>query len=232
MVGIPSIEPYPMPKSDELPENIARWAVDPSRAVLIIHDMQRYFLQPFYEGESPKEELLQNIAQLRERCNRLGVPVAYTAQPGDMTDDQRGLLKDFWGQGMHGNPADREIVSVLSPAQSDWMLTKWRYSAFFRSDLLERMREHQRDQILICGVYAHVGVLMTVVEAFTNDIQTFLIADAVADFSEEFHWLSIRYAAQCCAVVGNTKWILAQLPYPTPVPEASRPDLTSNEINL
>ncbi len=228
MAGIPSIEPYPMPKADELPENTARWTIDPSRAVLIIHDMQHYFLQPFHEGESPKEELLRNIALLRERCSHLGVPVAYTAQPGGMTDDQRGLLKDFWGQGMREDPADREIVGVLSPTQDDWMLTKWRYSAFFQSNLLERMHKIKRNQLLICGVYAHVGVLMTAVEAFTNDIQTFLIADAVADFSEEFHWLAIRYAALRCAVVSNTKCILDQLH----VPAVSQMNQIGNETNL
>jgi len=33
----------------------------------------------------------------------LGVPVAYTMQPGSMTDDEGGLLKDFWGPGMRAD---------------------------------------------------------------------------------------------------------------------------------
>ncbi len=67
------------------------------------------------------------------------MPVAYTAQPGSMTDEQRGLLKDIWGPGMRAEPADREMVPELAPADGDWVLTKWRYSAFVRTDLLERM---------------------------------------------------------------------------------------------
>jgi isochorismate hydrolase len=58
---------------------------------------------------------------------------------------------------------------------------------------------------LICGVYGHVGVLMTAVDAFSNDIQPFLVADAVADFSAEFHRLALTYAAQRCAMVVTTK---------------------------
>ncbi|MNJ60933.1 putative isochorismatase [compost metagenome] len=67
------------------------------------------------------------------------------------------------------------------------------------------MREAGRDQLIICGVYAHVGVLFTAVEAFTNDIQTFLVADAVSDFSEKYHRMALEYAAQRCAVVCTTE---------------------------
>ncbi len=211
MAGIPRIEPYPMPTADYLPTNTARWAIDSDRAVLLIHDMQQYFLRPFSSVDALGDELVRNTALLRDRCSLLGVPVAYTTQPGGMTEEQRGLLKDFWGPGMRVDPADRQVVEPVAPAPGDWVFTKWRYSAFFKSRLLERMREHRRDQLIICGVYAHVGVLMTAVEAFTNDIQPFLVADAVADFSEQYHRLALDYAAQRCAVVTTVTTVLAEL---------------------
>ncbi|NLU73971.1 isochorismatase family protein [Streptomyces sp. HNM0575] len=205
--GIPPIESYLLPTAGDLPANTAEWEADPDRAVLLVHDMQRYFLRPF--PEALREPLVRNVAQLRARCVSLGIPVAYTAQPGGMTDEDRGLLKDFWGAGMKVAPADRLIVDELAPAEDDWMFTKWRYSAFFRSDLMERLARTGRDQLIVCGVYGHVGVLMTAVEAFTNDIQAFLVADAMADFSEEHHRLTLRYAAQRCAVVTTVKEVCA-----------------------
>jgi isochorismate hydrolase len=206
-MGIPPIAPYPLPVAADLPGNVARWVVDPERAVLLIHDMQRYFLRPFPENIT--DQLVGNTVLLRDRCRALGVPVAYTAQPGGMTEEQRGLLRDFWGPGMREDPADRQVVEPLTPAQDDWMFTKWRYSAFFRSDLLDRMRAQGRDQLVICGVYAHLGVLMSAVEAFTNDIQPFVVADAIADFSEEYHRLAVSYAALRCAVVVTTDEVLS-----------------------
>jgi isochorismate hydrolase len=207
MTGIPVIEPYPMPTTGDLPANTARWTVDPERAVLLVHDMQRYFLRPL-PAEGPRDELVRNARLLRERYAALGVPVAYTAQPGGMTDEQRGLLKDFWGPGMRVEAADRQVIDELSPAPGDWTFTKWRYSAFFRSDLLDRMRRAGRDQLVICGVYAHVGVLMTAVDAFTHDIQTFLVADAIADFSRQEHHMALEYAARRCAVIVTVKELL------------------------
>ncbi|WP_367129055.1 isochorismatase family protein [Saccharothrix sp. HUAS TT1] len=212
MTGIPPIAPYPLPNAGDLPANTARWTPDPDRAVLLVHDMQRYFLAPF--PDPLRGRLVDAAARLRDRCAALGVPVAYTAQPGGMDERQRGLLKDFWGPGMRTDPADREVVAELAPDPADWVLTKWRYSAFFRSDLLDRMRALGRDQLILCGVYAHVGVLMTAVEAFTNDIQAFLVADAVADFTPEHHRLAVEYAADRCAVVVTAEQVLDHLGSP------------------
>lgn len=167
--------------------------------------MQRYFLG--FLPEILRTELVQNTAQLRDQAAALGVPVAYTAQPGGMTPEQRGLLRDFWGPGMRVTPADREVVEPLAPVSGDWVLTKWRYSAFFKTDLLSRMTTGGRDQLVICGVYAHVGVLMSAVDAFTNDIETFLVADAIADFSEAEHLQALEYAAKRCAVVTTSKHV-------------------------
>ncbi|MFK8909592.1 isochorismatase family protein [Streptomyces sp. YS-3] len=211
MAGLPTIEPYPMPAEGDLPANTAAWTVDPARAVLLVHDMQRYFLRPLPADQSPGGPLVRNTVLLRESCAAAGIPVAYTAQPGGMSERERGLLKDFWGPGMGVTPEDRRIVDELEPGPDDWLFTKWRYSAFFRSDLLARMRAAGRDQLVVCGVYAHVGVLMSAVEAFTHDIQPFLVADAVADFAERHHRLALEYAAGRCAVVTTTKAVLAGL---------------------
>lgn len=203
MPSLAPIKTYPLPMMSELPANTAQWTLDPRRAVLLVHDMQRYFLAPF--PPSIRDPLVRHCALLRERCAALGVPVTYTAQPGGMTEQQRGLLKDFWGLGMRVDPLDRQIVEELAPRPADRVFTKWRYSAFFRSDLLALMREQDRDQLVVCGVYAHVGVLVTALEAFTNDIQPFLVADAVADFSAEHHRMAVDYAAAHCAVVTTTQ---------------------------
>ncbi|MEV5847802.1 isochorismatase family protein [Streptomyces sp. NPDC051985] len=206
MTGIPAVRPYPLPAADRLPKNVATWTADPGRAVLLVHDMQRYFLTAL--PDPLRTDLVTNAAALRGRCAALGVPVAYTAQPGGMSDRDRGLLRDFWGPGMRTDPADRAVWPGLAPADGDWTITKWRYSAFFRSDLLARLRESGRDQLLLCGVYAHIGVLATAVEAFSHDIQPFLVADAVGDFSAAHHRMALDYVAEHCGMVVAAEEVL------------------------
>ena len=206
-MAIPRIASYPLPGEEDLPENRVTWRPDPRRAILLIHDMQNHFLAPFAAGAPPLTGLIANIGLLRGACAGLGVPVVYSMQPGGQSSHQRGLLQDFWGAGIPGSQGS-EIVESLLPAAPDILLTKWRYSAFHRTDLRARMDAMGRDQIIVCGVYAHIGCLMTACDAFMQDLQPFLVADAVADFSREHHTMALTYAAERCAVTAVTRGLL------------------------
>ncbi|MGG4346289.1 isochorismatase family protein [Paenibacillus lautus] len=210
-MALPKILPYPMPGEADLPKNKVAWTADPSRAVLLIHDMQQYFIDAFTPDQSPVVELIAHIQKLRSCCAELGIPVIYSAQPGGQAPEQRGLLQDFWGAGINDGPYQKRFVDAVAPTERDLLLTKWRYSAFQKTSLHEMMREQGRDQLMICGIYAHIGCLLTATEAFMKDIQPFFIADALADFSEEKHRLALTYAAERCAVTLTTERLVASL---------------------
>ena len=57
---------------------------------------------------------------------------------------------------------------------------------------------------------AHLGVLLTAADAFMNDIQPFVVADAVADFAAEEHTLALRWAGRS-GVVCTTDGLLRGL---------------------
>jgi bifunctional isochorismate lyase/aryl carrier protein len=210
-MSIPKIATYPMPAAAAMPANRVDWKPDPARAMLLIHDMQDYFLD-FYDGAAaPIPALLAQVRRLRDACDAAGVPVLYTAQPAEQASFDRGLLTDWWGPGVTAQPHRAGIAAVLAPRPHDTVLVKWRYSAFVRSDLLARMREQGRDQLIVCGVYAHIGCLMTAADAFMNDIQPFLAGDALADFSAGQHAMALDYVSQRCGVVDSTDALIAAL---------------------
>lgn len=199
-MAIPVITPYPMPA---LPvTNRVAWQPDARRAALLVHDMQSYFLNKFDTAQAPVPQLLDNALALRTLCDAVGIPVFYTAQPTDQPASDRALLNDFWGPGLTQAQfhAEQPIVETLAPRASDTVLAKWRYSAFQRSDLAERLRSQGRDQLIICGIYAHIGCMATALEAFMRDVQPFLVIDAVADFSEAEHRMAVDYVARRCGV--------------------------------
>ncbi|MFF8957607.1 isochorismatase family protein [Streptomyces sp. NPDC014894] len=200
-MALPAIAPYSMPKPDELPAGRVDWEVDPARAVLLVHDLQNYFLSAYGDHPEPLNTLLHQVSLLRKDADRLGVPVVYTAQPGGQTAAERGLQQDFWGPGLPNDPHAAAIAEAVAPGPGDTVLTKWKYSAFVRTDLLELLREQGRDQLIVTGVYAHIGVLTTACDAWMQDVQAFVVADAVADFSEREHRMALEWAAGRCARV-------------------------------
>ncbi|SHM70413.1 isochorismatase family protein [Cryptosporangium aurantiacum] len=208
---IPSIASYAMPTAAELTVGPAAWRPDPARAALLVHDMQGYFLDFFPPDRSPTTELLTNVARLKAAAAACGMPVIHTAQPGRMTRSARGLLHDLWGPGMTDEPRARDIVPAVAPQPGDAVLVKHRYSAFHRTTLAADLAAAGRDQLVVCGVFAHIGCLLTAADAYAHDVEPFLVADAVADFSAEEHRMALRYAARRCAATPTTDQVLAEL---------------------
>ncbi|MCW4456493.1 isochorismatase family protein [Flavobacterium sp. MXW15] len=210
-MGLPRIAPYPLPTRAELPAPRAPWQPQAQRVALLVHDMQRYFLAAFAADAAPLAPAIDNLARLLAHCRGQGIPVFYTAQRGDQDRRDRGLQADLWGPGMRAIDEHEEIVAALAPAAGDHVLVKHRYSAFQRSNLETLMRARGRDQLLVTGVYAHIGCTATVAEAFQRDIEPFIAADAVADFSRADHDDALRWIARTCGVPMTTDQLLEAL---------------------
>lgn len=207
---IPPIASYAMPGADDFTADQVDWTADPRRCALLIHDMQQYFLDAFDLDRDPARTVIANIVRLRERCHELDIPVIYTMQPGDQHPSRRGILADFWGSGM-ADGADTEVIDALAPEPQDIQVTKWRYSAFQRTDLRELLGYYQRDQLLVTGVYTHMGCMLSAAEAFMGDVAPFLVHDATADFSRSEHVMALNYVARRCGAVTGTDDLLRQL---------------------
>ena len=207
-MALPKIAPYSYREQEH--QNRVNWRVDPARAALLVHDMQRYFVRAFElerDGQPlPDAQINIAIANIRrplDAAHAANIPVYYTAQPPRQNPADRRLLTDFWGDGLQDDE-NAQILDELAPTEADTVLTKWRYSAFVRSPLEEQLKDLGRDQLIIGGIYAHIGCLTTALEAFMRDIQPFMVADALADFTEKEHRMACEYASGRCARVLNT----------------------------
>ncbi|WAU83785.1 isochorismatase family protein [Streptomyces sp. Qhu-G9] len=209
-MAVPVVNSYSMPDRSAVPASGPPWTIDPARAALLVHDMQNHFVQAFPPDCSPVVELIDNIATLRELAGTLGMPIVFSTEPAERPGGQ-GLLTDSWvPAGGPESGEDSAVVSSLTPRVGEHLLVNVRHNAFLRSHLGRLLRSEGRDQLILCGVRAHLGILLTAADAFMHDIQPFVVADAVADLSSEDHSMALRWIART-GVVCTTNELIRHL---------------------
>lgn len=191
--------------------NKVQWNLESEKAILLIHDMQVYFANAYNKAGEPYCTILDNIKSIKKECVKRKIPVVYSAQPAGQSYVQRGLLLDFWGEGIPIGKKQDEIVDEIKPTAKDTVITKWRYSAFEKTELEKLMQELGKTQIIITGVYAHIGCLTTATIASMKNIKPFFISDAVGDFSKDKHRMALEYVSQLSGMAMSTNKILENL---------------------
>lgn len=208
---VSSIPAYPLPQSGDWPEARVAWTPRRSETALLVHDLQQYFLRPYDLAAEPLRTVLENICRLIQACRVHNVPVIFSAQPGEQSQAERGLLWDVWGQGIIAAPELSGFLPILAPEAGDIVVEKRRYSAFYQTRLAEVLDQHACTDLLITGVYGHIGCLATATDGFMQGVRPFLLADAIADFSLTDHLVALRQVARTCGVVTTTSDVLGLL---------------------
>ncbi|MFT3875162.1 MAG: isochorismatase family protein [Propioniciclava sp.] len=216
---LPALIDYATPT--QTPANRLDWTLDPARAAVLVHDLQQYFVRPFAPGCPALTRAVESTAAILQAARAAGVPVFYTAQHGDQDPVERGLQREAWGPGMTSAPEDTAILPAIAPRDGEVVLDKRRYSAFAKSDFGDRLAALGRDQLVIVGVYAHIGVLATAYDAFQREVAPFVVADGIADFGLADHERALAQVADCCGVVTVAAEVVDALASRTPAPEAS-----------
>lgn len=194
------IKPYALPNADCLNLNKVDWPLDARDAVLLVHDMQQYWLDFFVDASALKGA----VEQLVSAARAAKVPIVYTRGERPKHQAERALGLDMWGLGL-AHPSvteqDAAITVSLTPQPDDFVIDKVRVSAFYETPLPALLAKLGRKQLWVCGVFAHHGVMVSSIEAFMRNYKVQLIADAVGDYSEDDHWMALRYIAQTCGQI-------------------------------
>ena len=96
---------------------------------------------------------------------------------------------------------DCAIANAVAPDTESYVIEKPRHSAFFKTPLEELLRKMNRDQVVVCGVFAHHGVMVSTIDGYMRNFQMTLVADALRDYSEEEHRFALKCLAQMCGSV-------------------------------
>ena len=87
---------------------------------------------------------------------------------------------------------ETDVIHQLAPYVEE-VLQKRRYSAFFDTDLEQRLGMLGTDELILCGVCTDICVMHTAADARNRDITVEVISDAVASFNQSAHNYAIEH---------------------------------------
>jgi ureidoacrylate peracid hydrolase len=171
-----------------------------SAPALLIIDMQNGFCHPngcFGKLGLPVSNhlaIVPTINKLRAASHEANIPVIFTRicyredyldagvqmEESPQIKELKGFIKDTW---------DSAILDDLVPDtnRGEIVIDKTRNSAFFKTDLLDLLRQRGIDQLLCTGVGSNVCVESTVRDGVSHDFYCKTISDATATLTMEDH---------------------------------------------
>jgi nicotinamidase/pyrazinamidase len=158
--------------------------------VVIVADMIRGFMEPgypLYLGEKTRE-IIPNVRRMLEDEKRNGSHIIFLADNHEPDDREFEMFPPHCIKGT----IETEVIPELADLATE-IIPKTRYSAFYGTNLDERIRELMPDRVVMCGVCTDICVLHTVADLRDRDYRVEVPADCVATFDEEAHAFALKH---------------------------------------
>jgi nicotinamidase/pyrazinamidase len=154
--------------------------------VVIVVDMQKGFMDAegtLFCGDSARE-IIPQVRACVERERSDGAALFFT-QDSHVPDDEEFQM--FPPHCVVGSRDEEVIDELAGLAAEGTIVKKRRYSAFFETDLAERLAALGPEKVVVTGVCTDICVLHTVADLRNRDYAVEVPADCVASFDPEQH---------------------------------------------
>lgn len=157
------------------------------------------------------EAVIQNAAKLADAFRKNGMPV-FLVHVMSTGADRLNVIADDQGWGGQQRPADwADFVPELGPKDTDIIITKKQWGAFYGTDLELQLRRRGISTIVLCGISTNHGVESTARFAYEYGFQQIFVEDAMTSMSAEMHNAAIDIAFKRMGRVRKTQEILDSL---------------------
>ncbi len=179
----------------------------PSRAALLVCDMQAYFLDPASHAHIPSANaILDGIVELIKLTTAIGMPVIFTQHINNTSNS--GMMSVWWKDLITTENPWHVIVPAIDVSHGT-LIQKSQYDAFYQTDLEKLLREKDVSQVIICGVMTHLCCETTARSAFMRGFEVFFPVDGTATYNLEFHRASLMNLAHGFAKIVLIKELTA-----------------------
>lgn len=160
---------------------------------LIINDMENDFVD---EKGALRVDTAVNcvepIKQLKAKMKKEGFPVIYVSDTHFRGD------KEFekWGSHTVEGTWGADVIKELKPDKDDYVIKKWRYSAFYATPLDMLLRQLNVDTIVLTGVLTDVCIQHTAADAYFRGYKTIVPRSCTATLTEERKEYALNFITQ------------------------------------
>jgi ureidoacrylate peracid hydrolase len=185
--------------------------LDGPRMALLVIDMVRDFVDP--DGAMPlpdADQLTTAVNALADAIRHAGGRVVWVRdEHEDLDDPEFKIRTPHCLAGTGGS----ELAAGFSFVSGDRDLIKHRYSAFYDTDLGPWLRDAGITSVVVCGVVTNICVRSTVHDAFFQDFDVTVVADACMAtgprehastlYDIDTHFGRVRDVKQVCELLGG-----------------------------
>ncbi len=165
-------------------------------AVLLVIDMQRYFLKSDSHAFLPSAPaILPRIISIIDAFRTASLPVLFTRHGNRL--DETGPMMSWWGGVLETGGSDWPLTEeVAETCRAGEVIDKGSYDAFHETNLQERLSKAGVNEVHVCGVMTHLCCETTARAAFVRGYNVAVAADATATYNYDLHLGSLRGLAQ------------------------------------
>jgi nicotinamidase-related amidase len=161
--------------------------------LLVIDLLNDYFRQQVLLA-ARRQELVASVNSLVADFRQARQPIVWVRQEfaPDLSDAFLRARREDHRVAIAGTDGC-QLLPDLQRHALDTVLVKKRYSAFFGTDLDERLTALRPVVLVLAGVNTHACVRMTAIDAYQRDYEVLVASDCVASYDTEHHEVTKRY---------------------------------------
>ena len=169
--------------------------VHPRSAALLVVDMQNDFCDSqgslAVSGADPSliQAMAPRLLRFLDAARQTGLPIVHVRTVHSRWTDSESWLGRLKGRGPICTPGSwgAEYYPGFTPLDSEYVVTKHRYSAFVGTDLEQVLRAIGARSVILTGEATNVCVESTARDAYMRDFFVAFLSDCTASTSREAH---------------------------------------------
>ena len=186
--------------------------IDQKTTALVVIDLQKGIASMGRTlAPNSVETVVGNAAKLADAFRRNGMPV-FLVHVAASPAESLSPLSDEQPWKRDGLPPDwADFVPAMGPKESDIIITKKQWGAFYGTDLELQLRRRGISTIVLCGISTNHGVESTARFAYEYGFQQIFAEDAMSSMSAEMHNFAISAVFKRIGRVRQTVEIIESL---------------------